>query len=50
MMIQNGEIIFGIIEKKTVGASQGGLVRVFARTDPMRLGYSLPGPKWSATL
>ena len=28
MMIENGEIIFGIVEKKTVGASQGGLVHV----------------------
>jgi DNA-directed RNA polymerase beta' subunit len=26
MMVENGEIIFGIVEKKTVGASQGGLV------------------------
>jgi len=28
MMIENGKIIFGIVEKKTVGASQGGLVHV----------------------
>jgi DNA-directed RNA polymerase II subunit RPB1 len=28
MMIENGGIIFGITEKKTVGASQGGLVHV----------------------
>jgi len=26
--IENGEVIFGVVEKKTVGASQGGLVRV----------------------
>jgi hypothetical protein len=26
MMVENGEIIFGIVEKKSVGASQGGLV------------------------
>ncbi|KAG2745504.1 DNA-directed RNA polymerase II, subunit 1 [Suillus brevipes Sb2] len=25
MLIENGEIIFGVVEKKTVGASQGGL-------------------------
>lgn len=31
MMIENGEIIFGIVEKKTVGASQGGLVHVVFR-------------------
>ena len=29
--IENGEIIFGIVEKKTVGASQGGLVHVVFR-------------------
>jgi DNA-directed RNA polymerase II subunit RPB1 len=28
MMIKKGDIIFGIIDKKTVGASQGGLVHV----------------------
>jgi DNA-directed RNA polymerase II subunit RPB1 len=28
MMIQNGEIIFGMVEKKTVGALQGGLVHI----------------------
>ena len=28
MMIENGKIIFGIVEKKTVGASQGGPVHV----------------------
>ncbi|ETW87772.1 hypothetical protein HETIRDRAFT_424453 [Heterobasidion irregulare TC 32-1] len=31
MMIENGEIIYGIVEKKTVGASQGGLVHVVFR-------------------
>ncbi|KAI0932934.1 DNA-directed RNA polymerase II subunit rpb1, variant 2 [Taiwanofungus camphoratus] len=31
MMIENGEIVFGIVEKKTVGASQGGLVHVVFR-------------------
>lgn len=31
IMIENGEIIFGIVEKKTVGASQGGLVHVVFR-------------------
>lgn len=31
MMIENGELIFGIVEKKTVGASQGGLVHVVFR-------------------
>ncbi|KAI0311763.1 beta and beta-prime subunits of DNA dependent RNA-polymerase [Amylostereum chailletii] len=31
MLIENGEIIFGIVEKKTVGASQGGLVHVVFR-------------------
>lgn len=30
-MIENKEIIFGIVEKKTVGASQGGLVHVVFR-------------------
>ncbi|THH07234.1 hypothetical protein EW146_g9383 [Bondarzewia mesenterica] len=31
MMIENGEIIYGTVEKKTVGASQGGLVHVVFR-------------------
>lgn len=31
MLIENGELIFGIVEKKTVGASQGGLVHVVFR-------------------
>ncbi|EGN92710.1 hypothetical protein SERLA73DRAFT_98944 [Serpula lacrymans var. lacrymans S7.3] len=31
MLIENGEIVFGIVEKKTVGASQGGLVHVVFR-------------------
>jgi DNA-directed RNA polymerase II subunit RPB1 len=31
IMIENGEIIFGIVEKKTVGASQCGLVHVVFR-------------------
>jgi DNA-directed RNA polymerase II subunit RPB1 len=31
MMVENGEFIFGIVEKKTVGASQGGLVHVVFR-------------------
>ncbi|KAG5643823.1 DNA-directed RNA polymerase II subunit rpb1 [Asterophora parasitica] len=31
MMIENGELIFGIVEKKTVGASQGGLIHVVFR-------------------
>jgi len=31
VLIENGELIFGIIEKKTVGVSQGGLVHVVFR-------------------
>ncbi|KAJ8509443.1 hypothetical protein ONZ45_g8381 [Pleurotus djamor] len=31
MCIENGEIIWGIVEKKTVGAAQGGLVHVVFR-------------------
>jgi DNA-directed RNA polymerase II subunit RPB1 len=31
MMVENGEFVFGIIEKKTVSASQGGLVHVVFR-------------------
>ena len=31
MLIENGEIIFGIVDKKTVGAAQGGLVHVCFR-------------------
>ncbi len=31
VMIENGELIFGIVEKTTVGASQGGLVHVVFR-------------------
>ena len=31
MLIENGEIIYGIVEKKTVGASQGGLIHVVFR-------------------
>src|ERR1700720_210357 len=31
MMIENGEIIFGIVEKKTVGAAQGSLIHVVFR-------------------
>ncbi|KAF9034222.1 beta and beta-prime subunits of DNA dependent RNA-polymerase [Hymenopellis radicata] len=29
--IENGEVIYGVVEKKTVGASQGGLVHVVFR-------------------
>ncbi|OJA09971.1 hypothetical protein AZE42_13170 [Rhizopogon vesiculosus] len=28
MLIEKGEIIFGIVEKKVIGASQGGLRKV----------------------
>ncbi|TFK71732.1 beta and beta-prime subunits of DNA dependent RNA-polymerase [Pluteus cervinus] len=31
ILIENGELIFGIVEKKTVGAAQGGLVHVCFR-------------------
>ncbi|KAI0791691.1 beta and beta-prime subunits of DNA dependent RNA-polymerase [Abortiporus biennis] len=31
ILIENGDVIFGIVEKKTVGASQGGLVHVVFR-------------------
>ncbi len=31
MCIENGEILFGIVEKKTVGASAGGLIHVVFR-------------------
>ncbi|KTW31322.1 DNA-directed RNA polymerase II subunit rpb1 [Pneumocystis jirovecii RU7] len=31
MMLENGEIIYGIVDKKTVGASQGGLVHTIMR-------------------
>lgn len=31
MMIEDGEIIYGIVDKKTVGASQGGLVHFIMR-------------------
>ncbi|KAE9384090.1 RNA polymerase II largest subunit [Gymnopus androsaceus JB14] len=31
ILFENGDIIFGIVEKKTVGASQGGLVHVVFR-------------------
>ncbi|KIY45807.1 beta and beta-prime subunits of DNA dependent RNA-polymerase [Fistulina hepatica ATCC 64428] len=31
MMIENGEIFFGTVDKKTVGASQGGLIHVVFR-------------------
>ena len=31
VLIENGELIFGIVDKKTVGASQGGLVHVVFR-------------------
>ncbi|KAJ7596384.1 DNA-directed RNA polymerase II, subunit 1 [Mycena floridula] len=31
MMIENGDIIYGVVEKKTVGASQGGLIHVVFR-------------------
>ncbi|KAF8584960.1 beta and beta-prime subunits of DNA dependent RNA-polymerase [Ramaria rubella] len=31
MLIENGDIIYGIVEKKTVGASQGGLIHVVFR-------------------
>lgn len=31
MMIENGEIVYGVVEKKTVGASQGGLIHVVFR-------------------
>lgn len=31
MMIENGEILWGVVEKKTVGAAQGGLIHVVFR-------------------
>ena len=31
VLIENGELIFGIVEKKTVGTSQGGLLHVVFR-------------------
>ncbi|KAI0809109.1 beta and beta-prime subunits of DNA dependent RNA-polymerase [Irpex lacteus] len=31
MLIENGEIIFGIVDKKTVGSAQGGLIHVIFR-------------------
>ncbi|KAF7797788.1 hypothetical protein EIP86_008990 [Pleurotus ostreatoroseus] len=31
MLIENGEIIFGIVDKKTVGSAQGGLIHVVFR-------------------
>lgn len=31
ILIENGEILYGIVEKKTVGAAQGGLVHVVFR-------------------
>ncbi|EIN13283.1 beta and beta-prime subunits of DNA dependent RNA-polymerase [Punctularia strigosozonata HHB-11173 SS5] len=31
MMIENGDIIFGIVDKKTVGSAQGGLIHVVFR-------------------
>ncbi|KAI0286600.1 beta and beta-prime subunits of DNA dependent RNA-polymerase [Russula aff. rugulosa BPL654] len=31
ILIENGELIYGVVEKKTVGASQGGLVHVVFR-------------------
>jgi DNA-directed RNA polymerase II subunit RPB1 len=31
MMVDNGEILFGIVDKKTVGATQGGLIHVVFR-------------------
>ncbi|QSL64587.1 hypothetical protein MERGE_001888 [Pneumocystis wakefieldiae] len=31
MMLEDGEIIYGIVDKKTVGASQGGLVHTIMR-------------------
>ncbi|KAG6369103.1 hypothetical protein JVT61DRAFT_1494 [Boletus reticuloceps] len=37
MMVDNGEILFRIMDKKTVGATQGGLIHVVFR--PMVMGY-----------
>lgn len=31
ILVENGELIYGVVEKKTVGASQGGLVHVVFR-------------------
>ncbi|KDQ17519.1 hypothetical protein BOTBODRAFT_29699 [Botryobasidium botryosum FD-172 SS1] len=31
MLIENGQVIFGVVDKKTVGAAQGGLVHVVFR-------------------
>ena len=28
MMVDNGEILFGIVDKKAVGATQGGLIHL----------------------
>ncbi|KAF8170369.1 hypothetical protein BJ912DRAFT_1148858 [Pholiota molesta] len=43
VLIENGELIYGIVEKKTVGASQGGLVHVvFREKGPKQLANSSP--------
>jgi DNA-directed RNA polymerase II subunit RPB1 len=41
ILVENGEIIFGIVEKKTVGASQGGLVHVPRSLEHCSLGCEL---------
>ena len=41
ILVENGEIIYGVVEKKTVGASQGGLVHVV---------FSEKGPEATRTL
>jgi hypothetical protein len=50
VLIENGKLIFGIVEKKTVGA-QGGLVRriSWAKRVPRQLGSSSLAYRWLLT-
>ncbi|KAG6373292.1 hypothetical protein JVT61DRAFT_6425 [Boletus reticuloceps] len=49
MMVDNDEILFGIVDKKTVSATQGGLIHVvFRKMGPeatIGIGDTIPGPK-----
>ena len=47
ILIENGELIFGIVEKKMVGVSQGGLVRVvFREKGPEATRQLFTGIRW----
>jgi len=49
VLTENGELIFGIVEKKTVGASQDDLVHVVFREKGAETTHQLFTGKWWST-